>query len=189
MNCNLFKRITCLLLSVVMVIGMVPVTTFATEETVGTEAEEITHGHEHEAVAVSSVCSEHTYENGSCIGCGAEHPNLANFEGKVISILGDSISTFAGYIPVADGFNLAHKTRYPQDNLLTDVNETWWMQVIHQLDAKLGINDSWASTEVYNYIDEEHLRWNQGLHGFYHPDSESGQQWYSRCDFLLWWHQ
>ena len=77
------------------------------------------------------------------------------YQGKVISIMGDSISTFAGYIPVADGFNLAHKTRYPQDNLLTDVNETWWMQVIKTLDAKLGINESWASSEVYNYIDEE----------------------------------
>ena len=61
----------------------------------------------------------------------------------MISILGDSISTFAGYIPTADGFNREHLARYPQDNLLTDVNETWWMQVIDGLDAKLGINDSW----------------------------------------------
>ena len=97
----------------------------------------------------------HKYEGVSCQSCGEKHPNTEKYAGKVISILGDSISTFAGYIPVADGFNLAHKTRYPQDNLLTDVNETWWMQVINQLNAKLGINDSWASTEVYNYIDEE----------------------------------
>ena len=68
--------------------------------------------------------------------------------GKVISILGDSISTFAGYIPVADGFNLEHLSRYPQDNLVTDVNETWWMQIIDQLDAKLGINDSWRGATV-----------------------------------------
>ena len=83
-----------------------------------------------------------------------EKPVLTNesvenkFEGKVISILGDSISTFAGYIPVADGFNLEHLPRYPQDNLLTDVNETWWMQVINSLDAKLGINDSWRGATV-----------------------------------------
>ena len=92
----------------------------------------------------------HTYKNGICTICGAEHPNLANYEGKVFSILGDSISTFAGYIPVADGFNLAHRPRYPQSNLLTDVNETWWMQAITQLDAKLGINDSWAGSRVIN---------------------------------------
>ncbi|MBQ3561655.1 MAG: hypothetical protein IJA06_07580, partial [Oscillospiraceae bacterium] len=98
---------------------------------------------------------EHDYKGIACTICGSKHPNAANYEGKVISVLGDSISTFAGYIPTADGFNLEHKTRYPQDNLLTDVNETWWMQIINKLDAKLGINDSWASTEVYNYIDEE----------------------------------
>ena len=72
-----------------------------------------------------------------------EAGKLSTYAGKVISILGDSISTFAGYIPVADGFNMEHLARYPQDDLLTDVNETWWMQVIDRLDAKLGINDSW----------------------------------------------
>ena len=101
-------------------------------------------------VNVSVECN-HTYQNGICIGCGAEHPNLANYEGKVISILGDSISTFAGYIPVADGFNLEHLARYPQDNLLTDVNETWWMQIINEFDAKLGINDSWRGSTVSGY--------------------------------------
>ena len=98
---------------------------------------------------------DHVYENGACTGCGEAHPNLANYKGKVISVLGDSISTFAGYIPTADGFNLEHSPRYPQDNLLTDVNETWWMQLLAVLDANLGINESWRSTEVYNYIDEE----------------------------------
>lgn len=90
----------------------------------------------------------HSYQGGKCTTCGEVHPNLANLEGKVISILGDSISTFAGYIPVADGFNREHLARYPQDNLLTDVNETWWMQIINQLDAKLGINDSWRGATV-----------------------------------------
>lgn len=71
-----------------------------------------------------------------------------SLRGKVISILGDSISTFAGYIPVEDGFNMEHLSRYPQDNLLTDVNETWWTQVINSLDAKLGINDSWRGATV-----------------------------------------
>ena len=96
---------------------------------------------------------DHVYANGTCTVCGADHPNLANFEGKVISILSASTSTFAGYIPTADGFNLEHRPRYPQDNLLTDVNETWWMQVINELDAKLGINDSWAGSQVLNTRD------------------------------------
>ena len=78
---------------------------------------------------------------------------MPDYSGKVISILSASTSTFAGYIPTADGFNLAHRARYPQDNLLTDVNETWWMQLITELDAKLGINDSWAGSQVLNTQD------------------------------------
>ena len=98
---------------------------------------------------------KHNYIGTNCTICSEVHPAVVNYQGKVISILGDSISTFKGYIPVADGFNLEHRTRYPQDNLLSNVDDTWWMQIINSLDAKLGINDSWASTEVYNYIDEE----------------------------------
>ena len=95
----------------------------------------------------------HSYENGICTGCGTEHPNLANYEGKVISILSASTSTFAGWIPTADGFNLEHRARYPQDNLFSDVESTWWHQLITQLGAKLGINDSWAGSQVLNTLD------------------------------------
>ena len=73
-----------------------------------------------------------------------------SFKGKVISILGDSISTFSGYIPVADGHNLTHRARYPQSNLLTDVALTWWHRLITNLGAKLGVNDSWAGSRVHN---------------------------------------
>lgn len=78
--------------------------------------------------------------------------NICNggFEGKVISILGDSISTFSGYIPVEDGHNLTHRARYPQSDLLTDVTLTWWYRLITNLGAKLGINDSWAGSRVHN---------------------------------------
>ena len=56
-------------------------------------------------------------------------------KGKVISILSASTSTFAGYIPEADGFNLKHRARYPQDNLLTNVYQTWWMRLIVDWEA------------------------------------------------------
>ena len=85
------------------------------------------------------------------ISFGETEPAENSYAGKVISVLGDSISTFAGYIPTADGFNLEHLARYPQDDLLTDVNETWWMQIIDRLDAKLGINDSWRGATVSGY--------------------------------------
>ena len=38
-----------------------------------------------------------------------------SFRGAVISILGDSISTFAGWLPVEDGHNLNHSRYYPKD--------------------------------------------------------------------------
>ncbi len=76
---------------------------------------------------------------------------MDRFKGKIISILGDSISTFAGYIPEADGINLPHRPRYPQNDLLTDVNDTWWMRLINTLEANLGVNDSWAGSTVSNF--------------------------------------
>ncbi len=79
---------------------------------------------------------------------------MEKYKGKIISILGDSISTFAGFIPEADGINLAHRSRYPQNNLLTDINETWWMRLLNTLGADLGINDSWAGSMVTNTLDE-----------------------------------
>jgi lysophospholipase L1-like esterase len=72
----------------------------------------------------------------------------SDYNGKIISILGDSISTYEGYIPASDGYNLEHLARYPQDNLFTGVEHTWWMQVIERLGAKLGVNDSWRGTTV-----------------------------------------
>lgn len=73
-----------------------------------------------------------------------------SFRGKVVSILGDSISTFEGWIPVEDGHNLKHRKRYPQSDLLTDVRLTWWHKLINNLGAKLGVNDSWSGSRVHN---------------------------------------
>ncbi len=113
-----------------------------------------THGFTNASIEYIRISERaHTYTNGVCTDCGAQHPAMADYKGKVISILGGSTCTFDGYIPVADGFNLAHRPRYPQNNLLTDVNDTWWMQIINTLDAKLGINDSWAGSQVLNTLD------------------------------------
>ena len=72
------------------------------------------------------------------------------FKWKVVSIMWDSISTFAGWIPVADWHNLTHRARYPQANLFTDVKYCWWYKLINNLWAKLWINDSWAWSRVHN---------------------------------------
>lgn len=68
--------------------------------------------------------------------------NVGNLYGKKISILGDSISTFTGYSYEGN------RCRYPQSDLLTDVNDTYWMQIIKDLGLTLGINEAWAGTRI-----------------------------------------
>ena len=63
------------------------------------------------------------------------------FLGKKISILGDSISTFSGYIPSGNA------TWYPRGEV-TDVADTWWYQLIQQQGATLGINESYSGSKV-----------------------------------------
>ena len=59
----------------------------------------------------------------------------------IISILGDSISTYEGYISTGNA------TYYPT-NYLKSVDDTWWMQLITELNAKLGVNESWSGSFV-----------------------------------------
>lgn len=73
--------------------------------------------------------------------------------GKIFSFLGDSISTFG----VPDQNNATgtwtypgNRCRYPQNNLLTNVNFTWWKRLIDYFGARLGINESWAGSRVSN---------------------------------------
>lgn len=63
--------------------------------------------------------------------------------GKKIAIIGDSISTYKGYIP--DGYSYFYP--YPVADLF-DVNQTWWMQVINRLGGGLFVNNSYSGTCV-----------------------------------------
>lgn len=67
----------------------------------------------------------------------------ASYLGKTVSVLGDSITTYAGYIP--EGF--AHFYPYPTADL-GDVNQTWWMQIINHYGMKLLVNNSWSGSAV-----------------------------------------
>lgn len=91
------------------------------------------------------------------VGWSAEHFNIkenltleptykkgvSDYVGKTVSILGDSITTFTGYIP--DGY--ASFFPYPTADV-ADVNQTWWMQVINNLGMKLLKNNSYAGSCV-----------------------------------------
>lgn len=61
--------------------------------------------------------------------------------GKKVSILGDSISTYAGYIPSG------YVTHYPTGNV-NDVNKTWWKKLIDETGMQLVTNASWAGSRV-----------------------------------------
>lgn len=53
-----------------------------------------------------------------------------------LSILGDSISTFAGWIPEN------YAVYYPEDGELTDVSQTWWMMAVEEMEMELCVNGS-----------------------------------------------
>jgi lysophospholipase L1-like esterase len=68
------------------------------------------------------------------------------YQGKKISILGDSISTFSGWL-------------YPSENVpfytgnnagVSAVSDTWWYKLITALGATLEKNNSWSGSAVSN---------------------------------------
>lgn len=58
------------------------------------------------------------------------------FEGLSLSVLGDSISTFDGWIP--SGFNVF----YPLDGEVLDESQTWWMMLLEDTGMELCANNS-----------------------------------------------
>ena len=65
------------------------------------------------------------------------------YTNKNISILGDSISTFVGYIPSGN----ANYYDGVKGNVAT-MSETWWGSVVTRLGAKLLINQSWSTSKI-----------------------------------------
>lgn len=76
-----------------------------------------------------------------------------NLNGKVISILGDSLSTYLGYIPTGNA------TYYPSSNNdIEAVEQTWWMQLITESNAILGINNSYSGAKVSGNEDSAYIK-------------------------------
>lgn len=79
-------------------------------------------------------------DGGAAQGEGDSAPTPADepvsLEGLGISILGDSISTYDGWIP--EGFNVF----YPFSGELTDVSQTWWKGLIDDTGMELCANNS-----------------------------------------------
>ena len=66
--------------------------------------------------------------------------------GKLFSILGDSISTLSGY---SEPFHASFydNTKKTKSGVLTP-DDTWWGQIIRQLDGQLLINNSFSGSTV-----------------------------------------
>lgn len=60
---------------------------------------------------------------------------------KIISILGDSISTFSGSMPSG------YANFYPNGDV-SDIGDTWWKQYIDSANGRLGVNGSWSGSCV-----------------------------------------
>ena len=76
---------------------------------------------------------------------------IAKFKGKKIAIIGDSISTYSGWLPsdVSGYTGSSYETYYPRGNV-DAVSKTWW----HKVATTLGIdtqninNCSWSGSRV-----------------------------------------
>ena len=69
-------------------------------------------------------------------------------DSKNIFILGDSYSTFKGYIP--DGYLSWYSGRKSEATDVVSVTQTWWWQLIDSTDSHLVRNDSWSGTTICN---------------------------------------
>lgn len=65
----------------------------------------------------------------------------------VVSILGDSYSTFEGYIPEGNAVWYTRHTKADRTDV-GDVKQTWWWQVIEKGGFILGKNDSYSGATI-----------------------------------------
>ncbi len=66
------------------------------------------------------------------------------FAGKYFSIIGDSISTFEGYIP--EGYAIFYTYEAKEVTGVKAPEETWWWQVIEHFGGILLVNNSWSGS-------------------------------------------
>ena len=72
------------------------------------------------------------------------------FEGKKVSILGASISTYTGISNNPDSNSTigSNATYYTEGRHGVYVNDTWWMQLANDLGLRLLVNNSWSGSSL-----------------------------------------
>lgn len=68
------------------------------------------------------------------------------------SVLGDSISTYEGYVP--RGYPVFYMLANRYEASLSTVHDTWWGQVIRHFDGALMKNDSWSGSLTVERLEE-----------------------------------
>lgn len=66
--------------------------------------------------------------------------------GKQFSILGDSISTLAGYNP--KGYSVFYSGENCEKTGVRDITDTWWGKVVDCFGGELLVNNSWSGSRV-----------------------------------------
>lgn len=69
-------------------------------------------------------------------------------EQKTVVILGDSYSTFDGYVP--EGFAVWYDSNAKEENDVDAVGQTWWYKLCRQAGLKLLGNNSYSGSTVCN---------------------------------------
>ena len=74
----------------------------------------------------------------------------AAFAQKKVSILGDSYSTFQGYVTPGsnDCWYFGNGKNADSRNTLETVEQTWWYRLVHGHGMELDVNNSWSGTTV-----------------------------------------
>ena len=78
--------------------------------------------------------------------------DVVNLEGKTLSILGDSISTYSGISNDATNTNNtigSNAVYYPKADI-DSANETWWKQTADYTGMSVLVNNSWSGSRVLN---------------------------------------
>ena len=80
-----------------------------------------------------------------------EIKNITSLDNLVVSILGDSISTFySADSPVNSYYHGENQFYYPiYSSTVKTVDLTWWYKLINNNNMKLGINNSWSGSCAY----------------------------------------
>lgn len=70
-------------------------------------------------------------------------------EGKYISFMGDSITTYSGWNNnTAYNSTIGSNAVWYTSEKLSSVNDTWWKKTVDNLDLKLCVNNSWSGSRV-----------------------------------------